>query len=79
MIEVPFASLAEDTLQALIEAFVLREGTDYGELEYTLEQKVSAVDQQLKQGKLKIVFDESEESCTIISLEELSSVLKMTD
>jgi uncharacterized protein YheU (UPF0270 family) len=79
MIEIPFASLAEDTLQALIESYVLREGTDYGEFEYTLEQKVAAVDKQLKVGKLKIVFDQAEETCTILSIDELANILKMSD
>ena len=79
MIEIPFESLPENTLQALIESFVLREGTDYGEYEVNLEQKVSSVHEQLMQGKLKIVFDESEETCTILTKEELFKLLSHRD
>jgi len=33
LVDVPMTQLAPDTLQALVESFVLREGTDYGEQE----------------------------------------------
>ena len=36
---IPWQDLAPETLENLIESFVLREGTDYGEQERTLEQK----------------------------------------
>lgn len=75
LIEIPFSSLAEETLQALIESFVLREGTDYGEYEVSLEKKVEAVKKQLEKGKLKILFDENEESCTIVNSEDLKQFL----
>ena len=76
MIEIPFRSLSPDTLEALIESFVLREGTDYGEVELSLEQKVLSVEEQLSQNKLTIIFDEKEESCTIVSKDSLSTWLK---
>jgi uncharacterized protein YheU (UPF0270 family) len=75
MIEIPFPSLAKETLQALIESFVLREGTDYGEYELSLEQKVESVRKQLEKGKLKILFDENEESCTIVNSEDIKQFL----
>ncbi|SUH86409.1 Uncharacterised protein family (UPF0270) [Salmonella enterica subsp. enterica serovar Typhimurium] len=40
---IPWQGLAPDTLDNLIESFVLREGTDYGEHERSLEQKVADV------------------------------------
>ena len=36
---IPWQDLAPETLDNLIESFVLREGTDYGEQERSLEQK----------------------------------------
>jgi len=45
---VPYTELAPDVLHAVVESFVLREGTDYGEKEISLEAKVARVLAQLK-------------------------------
>jgi uncharacterized protein len=50
-IEVPHTELSTELLQAVIESFVLREGTDYGEREFSLEDKVAKVIAQLKRGE----------------------------
>ena len=63
---IPYTQLNRETLQSLIEAFVLREGTDYGESEYSLEEKVEHVMNQLRDGKVQITFDEDSKSCNII-------------
>ena len=41
----------------MVEAFVLREGTDYGHADVTLEQKCRAVEGQLARGEAEIWFD----------------------
>jgi uncharacterized protein YheU (UPF0270 family) len=64
-VEVPYGELSADLLHAVIESFVLREGTDYGEKEFSLEEKVTRVMSQLKRGEAKIVFDPETESVTI--------------
>jgi len=64
-VEVPYGELAADLLNAVIESFVLREGTDYGEKELSLEDKVARVIRQLKRGEAKILFDPESESVTI--------------
>jgi uncharacterized protein YheU (UPF0270 family) len=64
-VEVPYGELPVDLLNAVIESFVLREGTDYGEKEISLEDKVARVISQLKRGEAKIVFDPESESVTI--------------
>jgi uncharacterized protein YheU (UPF0270 family) len=65
LIEVPTAELAPETLQALVESFVLREGTDYGVQEVTLASKVAQVLRQLQRGEARIVFDPATESVDI--------------
>ncbi|STT24493.1 Uncharacterised protein family (UPF0270) [Klebsiella pneumoniae] len=45
---IPWQDLDPETLDNLIESFVLREGTDYGEYERSLADKVADVKQQLK-------------------------------
>ncbi len=54
---VPHGQLEPETLRAVIESFVLREGTDYGEREYSLDQKVARVTGQLDRGDVRIIFD----------------------
>jgi uncharacterized protein YheU (UPF0270 family) len=66
-IVVPYTELAPDLLHAVVESFVLREGTDYGEKEISLEAKVARVLVQLKNGEARILFDPESESVTIVS------------
>ena len=53
-------------LDNLIESFVLREGTDYGEHERSLEQKVNDVKRQLKSGDVVLVWSELHETVNIM-------------
>jgi uncharacterized protein len=65
-IVVPYSELAADLLHAVVESYVLREGTDYGEKEFSLEDKVAHVTKQLKRGDAQIVFDPETETVSII-------------
>lgn len=67
MIEIPYKELPPDTLERLIEEFITREGTDYGELEYSLEAKTAQIIEQLKQKKVIITYDQETETCNIIT------------
>ena len=58
--------LAPDTLRAVIESFVLREGTDYGRHETSLEAKVAQVLIQLRRGEAHITFDPATESVNVV-------------
>ena len=53
---IPWQDLDPETLDNLIESFVLREGTDYGEHERSLADKVADVKQQLKRGEAVLVW-----------------------
>ena len=55
-VTVPHTALAPDILRAVIESFVLREGTDYGERELTLDDKVARVMMLLERGEAEILF-----------------------
>lgn len=63
--DIPWQELQPETLRALIEEFVTRDGTDYGEKEAAFETKVRQVHQLLVEGKIKIVFDPETESCDL--------------
>ena len=70
--EVPPDSVSEEALNALIESFVLREGTDYGEHEYNLEQKVNHVRKQLSSGEVVIVFNLELQSADMLTRTEIT-------
>ncbi|MCU6303397.1 YheU family protein [Enterobacter cloacae] len=63
---IPWQDLVPETLDNLIESFVLREGTDYGEHERSLEQKVNDVKRQLKSGDVVLVWSELHETVNIM-------------
>ena len=64
-VEIPPAALSPQALRGVIEAFVLREGTDYGEREFTLEQKCAQVLAQIRRGEARILYDPESETVTI--------------
>ncbi len=65
-VEVPYSQLAPGVLRHLIEEFVTRDGTDYGAIERTLDQKVAAVMKQLASGEAAIVVDPESETIDIV-------------
>jgi uncharacterized protein len=67
IVRIPIESLNPDTLNRIIEEYVTREGTDYGDAEYTLAEKVAYVKQQLEKGKVIIVYNSNSESCDIVA------------
>jgi uncharacterized protein YheU (UPF0270 family) len=64
-VPVPYTELTAELLRAVAESYVLREGTDYGEKEFSLEDKVAHVISQLKGGEAQIVFDPETETVSI--------------
>ncbi|WP_334014024.1 YheU family protein [Alteromonas sp. S167] len=68
---IPVDALEPDTLYSLAEAFVLREGTDYGEQEVELDVKVQQVLEKLKSGDAVLVYSELHESVDIKRKEDI--------
>lgn len=56
-IEVPYENINPDTLRNMVEEFVTREWSDLCDSGYTLDDKIEQVLQQLKEKKVKVVFD----------------------
>jgi len=63
---VPHDSLSREALRRVIEEFVSREGTEYGADDTSLEDKVSSVQRQLRQGDAVVVFDPTSGSTGIV-------------
>ena len=68
---IPWQALEPETLNNLIEYFVLREGTDYGEQEVSLADKVGQVRAQLERGEVLLQFSELHDSVTLMTRDEL--------
>lgn len=67
MILIPPDRLDAELLAALIEEFILQEGTDYGEHEATLASKVAQVRGQIVKGDALITYDEESETFNLIT------------
>ena len=68
---IAIADLTEETLLNIIEGFVLREGTEYGEADVSLEDKVQQVLAQLTLGDVLLVYSELHETVNIIPKQQL--------
>ncbi len=71
---IPLSELPPDTLRAIVEAYINREGTDYGEHEWALEDKCEHVIGQLKDGRVLLVYDEESESVNLLTREEYAQL-----
>lgn len=62
---ISWQALETETLQNIIEYFILREGTDYGLTEKTLAEKVADVRCQLQEGRAVVVWSELDKTMDI--------------
>jgi len=74
--QIPLDRLDAETLTRLIEEFVSREGTDYGQSSPDLPVKVEGIRRKLKSGEAVLVFDEVSETCHILSREAFRTLQK---
>ena len=65
---VPHTQLPAHTLRAVIESFVLREGTEYGSRDFSLEEKVAHVIAQLERGVAQVIFEPESQSVDIVTV-----------
>ena len=75
-IEIPRDKLSDEIIDALIEEFVLREGTDYGAQEISLDKKKEQVLKQLDREDIRIVFDFQTATPTLVTAQEFRKIIK---
>jgi uncharacterized protein YheU (UPF0270 family) len=75
-VQVPLNRLSEDVLQALLEEFASRDGTDYGAVELTLEQKAGNLRRQLEKEEVAILFDTESEQWDLVAADQLQALLQ---
>ena len=69
-IEVPYTDLSDEALRSLAQEFVTRDGTDYGSVEKSLDEKVALLIRQLETSRAKIYFDTESETINIVATDE---------
>jgi len=79
VIEIPAEMLTAEILNAIIEEFILREGTDYGSHEASLESKIVQVQRQLARGEIVITFDPATENCNLLTRHQLQKYQAQED
>jgi uncharacterized protein len=62
---IPIDRLSNDALRGVIEEFISREGTDYGEREVSRETSFNQLKHRLEKGLAVLVFDEDTETTNI--------------
>tara|TARA_R100001377_G_scaffold11273_1_gene5635 strand:- start:114 stop:350 length:237 start_codon:yes stop_codon:yes gene_type:complete len=70
---IPLDQLPNETLTAIIEGFILREGTEYGAEDVSKEAKISQVKKQLEQGSAVLVYSELHESINILPSDQFKA------
>jgi uncharacterized protein YheU (UPF0270 family) len=73
-VEIKAEALSAEALLGVIDNFVMREGTDYGSVEYSYDTKVESVKKQIMKGDVKIVFDPDSESVTLMTKREWQKI-----
>lgn len=69
-IEVPCDQINPDTLVNMIREFVTREWSDLSDTGFTLDDKVEQVLQQLRDKRVKVVFDLTSGTANIVVCRE---------
>ncbi len=65
-VEIPHERLAPETLRNLIQEFVSRDGADWGDAGGAMEDKVAQVMQQLRNRKVKVVYERKSQTANIV-------------
>ena len=66
-VEIPWQKLTPDAFQGMLEEMVTRDGTDYGESEVSVEEKIIQLRKALESKKAAIVFSPDTESWTVVA------------
>jgi len=69
---IPFDQISAETLDSILQEHVLREGTNYGEHEITIDSQVAQLRKQLVNGDIVLVYSELHESVNLLPKSELN-------
>jgi hypothetical protein len=74
---IPVNKLSAKALRGVINEFISRDGTDYGEMEVSWETKFRYVKDKLKNGSAVLIYDDETETTNILLAND--PVLKSLD
>ena len=63
--KIPVNKLSSEALQGVINEFISRDGTDYGEMEISPETSFRQVKNKLETGSAVLIFDDETETTNI--------------
>ena len=75
--KIPVNKLSPKALQGVIEEFITRDGTDYGEIEVPMETLFRHAKQKLENGLAVLIFDDETETTNIFLADD--PILKKLD
>lgn len=71
VILIPWQQLSADALDGIVEEYVTREGTDYGDYSFSLQDKKDQIFAQIRSGQVVIMFDPVSSSCQPVLKDQL--------
>ena len=75
-IEIQAHQISNEALDGVIQNFILREGTDYGVVEIDYNKKKEQIQKQIDHGHVKIIFDQSSETVSLITAQDFQKLKK---
>lgn len=75
LLEIPLLRLAPEVLEGLLEEYASRDGTDYGDRELSLAEKVANLRRQLERGDMRLLYDSDSESWDLVSRDAARALL----
>ena len=75
-VEIPVDRLEPPVLDALLQEFASRDGTDYGLLETVLVEKVAQLRTGLNSGDLALLYDSDSEQWDLLSRQHAAELLQ---
>ncbi|MEM9398346.1 MAG: YheU family protein [Pseudomonadota bacterium] len=76
-LQVPIERIPTATLEALLEEFASRDGTDYGEQETSLRERVAQLRRQLLIGDVRLLFNTLDEKWDLLDRARANELLAM--
>lgn len=76
-LQVPIERIPPATLDALLEEFASRDGTDYGEQETSLRERVAQLRRQLLIGDVRLLFNTLDEEWDLLDRARANELLAM--
>ena len=74
-VNVPWSKLEPCVLNALLEEFATRDGTDYGEIECQLQQKIDQLRAKLNSSQLFLLYDGDSEEWDLVDSDSAQTLL----